>query len=110
MTTRQGLWMGARGVVFDTQDEVEAITELSPDLFGVLKVGPKGKASTAHAVQCCGTQFGAALPPFWALNSNAVNEEDGTTKFVPAETPNHVMKRFSSFDPAEPRCPNLLRA
>jgi hypothetical protein len=80
-------------------NKVEEDTELSSELFGCVKVGPKGKPQRQY-VKCCGRQFGSAMPPCWALNRNAVYEQDGTTKYVPVETPVNIMKKYA-FNPEE---------
>lgn len=91
---------GSAGAMFKP-NQVEAITELSPELFGCVKVGPKGK-SVRKYVKCCGTQFGVAHPAFWGLNRNAMfenNDDEGTTtKYVPAQAPVNGMKKYA-FDP-----------
>lgn len=96
---------GGVAIVFFMPDQVVPSTELSPELFGCVKVGPKGKANRLYA-KCCGTQVGAVHPAFWALNRNAVYNEDGVTKYAPAEAPLNVMTRFA-FDPKKVPDPSV---
>jgi hypothetical protein len=92
-----GLVDGRAPFSFFQPDDLEEVTELSPELFGCLKVGPKGHTNRQY-VKCCGTQFGLAMSGFWVLNRNAVYEQDGTTTYVPVETPVNTMKKYD-FNP-----------
>eukprot|EP00339_Tiarina_fusa_P019216 CAMPEP_0117046898 /NCGR_PEP_ID=MMETSP0472-20121206/32420_1 /TAXON_ID=693140 ORGANISM="Tiarina fusus, Strain LIS" /NCGR_SAMPLE_ID=MMETSP0472 /ASSEMBLY_ACC=CAM_ASM_000603 /LENGTH=201 /DNA_ID=CAMNT_0004759411 /DNA_START=48 /DNA_END=653 /DNA_ORIENTATION=- len=94
-----GLIDGLAPFSFFKPNQVELDTELSPELFGCVKVGPKGKPQRQY-VKCCGTQFGSAMSACWGLNRNAVFEQDGETKFVPAATPVNIMKKYA-FNPED---------
>ena len=102
---------GGSCATFFLPNQVEEITELTADQFGIIRIGPKGKEVRKYC-KCCGTPLGVIDRSFWALNRNAIYETEddqsgGTTKkYVPADPPPLNGNKKYAFDPSKVPEPN----